>query len=165
MEIRYITPSDDRNAISRIYARSWRSAYRGIVPQEYLDSLKDDGWAGNPDIPGWRTMVCVEDGGYIGTSTFCGDRSGRYPGWGEIVSIYLLPEHMGKGLGRMLMESVLAEMRKQGYADVYLWVLEDNLPARGFYENLGFVDSGESMTENIGGKELHVLRYVCRGNA
>ena len=43
MEIRKAT-IDDVKAISRIHALSWKSAYKGIVPQAYLDELKEDFW-------------------------------------------------------------------------------------------------------------------------
>ncbi|HEX3025693.1 MAG TPA: GNAT family N-acetyltransferase, partial [Clostridia bacterium] len=45
--VRPAQPSDAPE-ISRIYAASWRRAYRGMVPQEYLDQLKDknDHWTG-----------------------------------------------------------------------------------------------------------------------
>lgn len=39
MEIRRIQESDDRWKISRIYEESWKFAYQGIVPQDYLDSI------------------------------------------------------------------------------------------------------------------------------
>ena len=39
MEIRYLTPEDDPLAVSNIYESSWKYAYRGIVPQSYLDSI------------------------------------------------------------------------------------------------------------------------------
>ena len=39
MEIRYITHSDNRLAISKIYEDSWKHAYKGIIPQEYLNSI------------------------------------------------------------------------------------------------------------------------------
>lgn len=45
MEIRHIQKDDDRSAISRIYEESWKFAYRGIVPQEYLDSIPEGRWA------------------------------------------------------------------------------------------------------------------------
>ena len=45
MEIRHYRDCDNLRDISRIYARSWKSAYRGIVPQEYLDALPEDRWA------------------------------------------------------------------------------------------------------------------------
>lgn len=39
MEIRYITKSDDRFVISKVYEESWKYAYQGIVPQDYLTSI------------------------------------------------------------------------------------------------------------------------------
>ena len=41
MEIRYHSESDDRKEISRIYEESWKYAYRGIIPQEYLDAIPE----------------------------------------------------------------------------------------------------------------------------
>ena len=39
MEIRHVKRTDDRYAISRIYEESRKFAYKGIVPQSYLDSI------------------------------------------------------------------------------------------------------------------------------
>lgn len=39
MEIRTINNADDRNAISQIYEESWKYAYKGIIPQSYLNSI------------------------------------------------------------------------------------------------------------------------------
>ena len=52
MEIRYITESDNRDAISRIYEESWKYAYRGIVPQEFLDDLPESRWVEKIGTPG-----------------------------------------------------------------------------------------------------------------
>lgn len=56
-------------------------------------------------------------------------RDPSLPDWGEIVSIYLLPEHFGKGYGSVL-------LKHAGYEDAYLWVWKDNKPARLFYEKI-----------------------------
>ena len=37
MEIRLLLPGDDRREVSRVYEEIWRFAYRGIIPQAYLD--------------------------------------------------------------------------------------------------------------------------------
>lgn len=50
MEIRKAT-IDDVKDISRIHALSWKSAYKGIVPQTYLDELKEDFWV--PVFEAW----------------------------------------------------------------------------------------------------------------
>lgn len=44
MEIRYITPADDRMLISKVYEESWKYAYKGIIPQHYLDSIPECRW-------------------------------------------------------------------------------------------------------------------------
>ncbi len=162
MEIRYIRASDDRKAISRIYEQSWRYAYRGIVPQDYLDAIPEGRWVKNQDIPGWHTMICMEDGIYVGTSSFSRSRLEQYGDSGEVISLYLLPEYMGKGYGRQLFGAVLEEFNKQGYSEVYLWVLEENLPARRFYETAGFSCTDDRMTSLIGGKKLQEIRYIYR---
>ena len=162
MKIRYLEPSDDRKAVSRIYENSWKYAYKGIIPDGYLDSIREGRWAGNLDIQGWSTLVLLEDGEYVGTCSFSAARSPEYPGSGEIISIYLLPEYTGRGYGAMLLETALCELGKQGYDDVYLWVLEENWNARRFYEKNGFEFSGDIAEITIGGKVLREVRYVFR---
>lgn len=39
MEIRPLRETDDRLEISRIYEKSWKLAYQGIIPQAYLDGI------------------------------------------------------------------------------------------------------------------------------
>ena len=45
MDIQKITETDDFNAIGEIYAQSRKTAYQGIVPQDYLDGLAGSRWA------------------------------------------------------------------------------------------------------------------------
>lgn len=47
------------------------------------------------------------------------------------------PAHQGRGIGRMLVEPVIAEARRKG-KDLYLHVALHNDRARHLYENLGF---------------------------
>ena len=162
MEIRYLNSADDRAAISRIYEKSWKYAYRGIIPQDYLDAIPEGRWVKNLDIPGWHNLVCIENGEYIGTSSFSRSRSEQFPDAGEVISIYLLPEYIGKGYGGKLLEAAAAELKKQGFDEIYLWVLEENSNARRFYEHMGFKCAREYMETNIGGKDLKEVRYVFR---
>lgn len=158
--IRYIDENDDRSKISSVYEQSWKTAYRGIVPDDYLDSIPAGRWASKVDNPSWHTLVCLEDGQIIGTSSFCKSRFDVFEGYGEIISIYLLPEYVGKGCGRQLMERALSELRKQGYTKAFLWVLEENNRARAFYEKMGFTISDKSIESNIGGKDLKEVSYT-----
>jgi len=162
MEVRYMIPADDRRMISKVYEESWKSAYKGIIPQEYLDSIPEGRWAPNLDKLGWGTMVCMDHGKIIGTSSFCKSRFERFQGWGEIVSIYLLPDSIGRGYGKILMDAVLSELKRQEYEDVFLWVLEENIRARNFYRQYGFLQTDDFLDNTIGGKNLREIRYVYK---
>ena len=107
-------------------------------------------------------MVCIDNGKIVGTSSFCKSRFEQLQGWGEIISIYLLPDYIGKGYGKILIDAVLSELKRQGYEDVFLWVLEENVRARNFYEKYGFLLTDDVSDANIGGKVLREMRYVYK---
>ncbi len=160
MEIRPVGKSDDRAAISRVYAESWKYAYKGIVPQDYLDGLSEDKWSLAPDKPGLYSLVLLDGEKIVGTSSCCKSRWSDMEGWGEIVSIYLLPEYIGKGLGAPLLKAAEGCLRGLGFNKIFLWVLEENLRARRFYERNGFASSGKYTESEIGGKILREAQYT-----
>lgn len=159
MEIRQIKENDDRFAISRIYEESWKFAYKDIIPQSYLESIPAGNWVSNLDKEGMNTLVMCEDDMYIGTSSYCKSRFSDFADFGEIVSIYLLPQYIGRGYGMRLLDAVVGELSYLGFQDIHLWVLEDNLRARRFYEKAGFVSSKNYLNDTIGGKELREMQY------
>lgn len=159
MEVRYVTADDSRAAISEIYEKSWKHAYCGIIPQDYLDSIPQGRWESVPDRAGMRTILCLEDAKPVGVSSFGVSRLERLDTWGEIVSLYLLPEHMGRGIGRALLEHVVTELRASGFERIFLWVLEENVRARRFYERCGFRQTNDFTDISIGGKDLREIRY------
>lgn len=128
MEIRKAT-LDDVREISRIHALSWKSAYKGIVPQGYLDELKLDFWV--PAFETWlkenlvTAQLVLENGSPVGCVAYGKARDQSLPNWGEIISIYLLPDYFGKGYGSILLNSALSDLKKSGYQKVYLWVLRE----------------------------------------
>ena len=161
MEIRYMKQTDDKYAISRIYEESWKFAYKDIIPQSYLESIPAGRWVTNLNNKEMDTLVLIEDGKFIGTSSYCKSRFSEFSDWGEIVSIYFLPQYIGKGYGKKLLNAVVEELASLGFQDIFLWVLEENLRARKFYEKAGFHFSGNSLNDSIGGKELRELQYCC----
>ena len=62
----------------------------------------------------------------------------------EICEFYVEPFFKGQGIGRKLMEHVIAESKESGKSRIFLWVLEENGAARRFYEANGFRASGET---------------------
>lgn len=61
----------------------------------------------------------------------------------EICEFYVEPFFKGQGIGRKLLEHVIAESKGGGKSRIFLWVLEENGAARRFYEANGFRASGE----------------------
>lgn len=159
MEIRLLLPEDDRLAVSRIYEESWKYAYKGIIPQSFLDGISEGNRIENLDREGVCHLVAVVDGKLVGTSSYCKSRFSKYADYGEIISIYFLPEYMGMGYGKTLLSAAVEKLSEMGFRDVFLWVLEENHSARAFYERCGFSASGERMTSEIGGKTLAELQY------
>lgn len=56
----------------------------------------------------------------------------------ELQKIYYLPECTGLGLGRKLMNAVMAKAAERGESYLWLDVLDSNPRARAFYQELGF---------------------------
>lgn len=163
MEIREAT-IDDVKYISRIHALSWKEAYRGIVPQAYLDELKEDFWV--PAFTGWikgnalAAQLIYDRGSPVGCIAYGKSRDEALHDWGEIVSLYLLKEYFGKGYGSGLFASALQDLRQSGYKSIYLWVLKENERARRFYERNGFQCSTDECIFEIMGKQLTDVRYI-----
>jgi ribosomal protein S18 acetylase RimI-like enzyme len=56
----------------------------------------------------------------------------------EMKRLYVRPAFRGKGIGRVLSESVVAEARRLGYAAMRLDTLASMVGARGLYRSMGF---------------------------
>ena len=161
MEIRHLLPEDNLLEISNIYEQSWKFAYKNIIPHDFLDGIPSGRWAGNISRTGMNNnLVVLENGKPIGTSCFGKSRWEKFSEYGEIISIYFLPEYMGKGYGKFLIERVTGELKNLGFEKILLWVLEENHRARKFYEKCGFVQTGEFRDDNIGGKDLREVMYI-----
>ncbi len=155
---------DDVKDISRIYAQSWKTAYVGMVPQRFLDTIDDERWVEkfSRDIgDGTLQALMICDGDTpAGCAAFGASRDEKMQGWGEIVSIYLHPEYFGRGYGEALLMATVGALKEQGYERIYLWVLRENERARRFYEKHGFVDNGDACMLDFMGEELVDLRYM-----
>lgn len=147
--IRPATP-EDAPGITRTHIRSWQSSYRGLVAQDYLDSLDTverlAGWQrilAQPETFGVYVAV-TPDTGEIGGFCAVGKNLGSTPGYpGELYAIYLLDEAKGLGTGRALFQEGLQWLREHGLWPMCLWVLKENTRARGFYERMGGHLAGE----------------------
>jgi ribosomal-protein-alanine N-acetyltransferase len=80
------------------------------------------------------TALVAEDGTVAGF--IIGFVSGE---WGKVVTLDVLPERRGEGLGRGLMEALEEEMTSQGAGASLLEVAVENRGALSLYSKLGYV--------------------------
>lgn len=153
--IREMAP-EDIDQVRQIYILGWQNAFRGIVPQPYLDTMNLDDWA--PPLNG--AYVLTDANTILGTSSIGPARDSTFDGWGEIISIYILPHLIGQGHGHQLFTFVQNQLLEQQYSNIYLTVFEENHRARTFYEKHNFSWNGERLPVHVGGKDLIELRYV-----
>jgi len=155
----------DAHDMAVVFVRSWQSAYRGIVPDDYLASLSIKKRAEriiNDFDEHERKLfyyVAEKDDEIIGCIVLSECRNEDKSNAGEVLAIYLFEEYWDKGYGRKMMEHAINVFRRIGYEETVVWVLEENLKARRFYEKLGFTFDG-TKTELEKGKVLSVIRYT-----
>lgn len=145
---------------SYIYAKSWKAAYKDIVPQKYLDGLSLDRWTEFLKNSPFQNFLLKDSGVYVATSSIVKARDRKYSGYGEIVSIYVLPEYFNRGYGTFLFDSMLEKLRSMQLNKICLWVLEENLNARRFYQKFGFTPNGDKKNLIICDKQLTEICYV-----
>lgn len=127
-----------------------------------MDGIPENQWS-EILVNELSNMWIVSDGNKIvGSSTYAPARNEEYSGWGEIISIYLLPSYFHRGIGTKLLRASMNELSSMGHSNIYLWVLEDNHLARQFYEKNGFKFNGDRLQSVIGGKTLNEIRYVLQ---
>ncbi|MES2738318.1 MAG: GNAT family N-acetyltransferase [Verrucomicrobiota bacterium] len=156
---------EDARRIAEIQVASWQVAYRGILPDEYLDQInveqREAVWRGCCGKEGDVLWVGMRDEVVAG---FCHVRASRDAdadsACAEVTSIYLDPAKWRRGLGRELMGAALTSARERGFERISLWVLRENLAARLFYEALGFRPDDTVKTETFSGCTLHEMRYI-----
>ena len=134
---------DDAPAIARVHVATWRSAYRGLLPDDFLASLSqthyEERWRRNLSDGAARIYVAEDVDGVVGFASGGPERAGENGYAGELYAIYILEDAQGRGHGRRLVQAVVGGLRELGIRNMIVWVLRDNSAARGFYERLGGV--------------------------
>jgi ribosomal protein S18 acetylase RimI-like enzyme len=77
----------------------------------------------------------------------------------EVDAIYLLDEAKRQGIGKSLMREMAEQLMANGYRSLQVNVLEQNAPARRFYESLGGKLSASGVFK-YDGFELPDVTYV-----
>jgi GNAT superfamily N-acetyltransferase len=160
----------DAQSIADVAVAGWRTAYRGILPDDFLDSLRVDAREA-----AWHEMLSRDLDG--GTPAWVAERGGRVAGFvssgpprdgdvplpaAEVYAIYVLPEAWRGGTGRSLLAAAVDHWRAHGATTLVLWVLEANERARAFYEAMGWQPDGGRQELRLGGTAVFEVRYRRR---
>lgn len=140
--IKRMETEDEIQGKAYVHWKAWHEAYPGLVSQEYLDrlTLEKCGEMARRWTDG--ILVAKEHGHVIGFAGY-GNRGEEATETGELFAMYILSEYYGKGIGQLLMNAALEELK--GYRQICLWVLKENKRAIRFYEKNGFSPDGEEV--------------------
>ena len=155
----------DAELIARMHTTSWRSAYRGIMRDEYLDGGIDE-----ERLDEWRRRLHTLHEESLGFIALLDDQPAgfifgfrnEHDCWGTIIdNLHVMPEWKGRGIGRQLMARFATALIDRGdAAGVFLWVYERNTAARRFYERVGGTMSEETDYTVPGGGTARILRMT-----
>lgn len=154
----------DTSTVGEVHVRAWQEAYRGVMPDEYLDGLRSEDRA---DM--WRRSIEADrsgqcdvitlDGQVAGFAAYGPERNIDDPTRGELYAINLHPDNWRRGLGRQLLRHATADLSRQGFTEAVLWVEASNDRARRFYETEGWLFDGTERTDTVQGATVDEVRY------
>ena len=163
--VRDATPAD-ADAIAQLHALSWRTAYRGILTDDYLDKIAE-----HDRRLDWRTRfsegdagtrlvrLAIDDDLLVGFMCAYLDRDEQ--GGALLDNLHIHPDTKGLGVGRMLMAQAVAwVLEHRPSSSLHLWVYEANHAARGFYERFGGVTVERIVQRACDGRDLPFMRYA-----
>ena len=156
----------DIHAVSEINIHAWRSAYKDIISQQYLDELdikkSEVNWAeGFTKHNDLIRLVCLSEEGIV-CGYLCGgrarDKNGKIDG--ELYAIYVSPNKKRNGCGELLFKEFKKELIRLEFKNMNVWVLEANYSGRKFYEKMGGLQSSHTKYFSIGEQKLLEISYV-----
>jgi GNAT superfamily N-acetyltransferase len=160
--IRDAQPGDE-SAVADVHVRAWKAAYRGLLPEDFLEELAPEhrvpGYRfglGDPRAP--RTLLAFDGETLLGFATFGPCRDEDAAGAGELFALYIDPARWRTGAGRALLLAARERLRELGFHEAVLWVLCGNEAAERFYAADGWGRDGSSRWEDPWGVRSQVFR-------
>jgi len=155
----------DIELVAALHVASWRTAYRGIFTDVYLDTEAEAErrahWTRRLASPvATHTGIVVEQADV--PVAFCYLIADADPARGtQLDNLHVAPAVRGAGLGRHLLARAAQEIAARGWpAGLHLWVFEANTGARRFYERHGAVIIDRTVYASADGGANAALCYA-----
>jgi ribosomal protein S18 acetylase RimI-like enzyme len=161
----------DAAEIAKVQVKTWQTAYKGQLPEAYLNSLSIEQrkvrWQKILEKPedNAYNLVAEVEGKVVG---FCSVDKSRSEDMsedtGELWAIYVDKNYQGKRIGTILLNKGLDNLRERGFKKAILWVLTSNWKTRKWYESKGWTVEGKTTIDKRDGFELEETRYITNLN-
>ena len=154
---------EDLWSVSSINVKAWKSAYRGIVDDEFLNDLKVEDKYNKilKEYNGKGIIIAEINNEVVGfcrytiNNLFSQDLNDIDC---ELCAIYVKPDMKRQGIGKTLFYYVTKEQKENNNKNMILWCLKENYNSRKFYEKMGGILYGEKEIE-IGEKKYKEVGY------
>ncbi|MFJ8748534.1 GNAT family N-acetyltransferase [Streptomyces sp. NPDC102441] len=130
-------------------ALALRSKAHWGYDEAFMAACRDELTVHPGDTAGGRTAVAEEDGRVLGFTTL----SGEPPG-GALAMMFVEPDAIGRGLGRLLFEHTMTQARRLGFVRL---TIDADPNAEPFYTAMGAVRIGTTPSGSVQDRELPLL--------
>ncbi|KQV64858.1 hypothetical protein ASC64_14140 [Nocardioides sp. Root122] len=152
---------EDAEAFADLHLDVWEEAYAALMPTSVFTERRA---RRDERVTSWRTIIetgssanllaWAADGTLVGFSSTGPGRDDPADGLPplELMGLYVRASAYGTGVGHALLTAAISD------SDAYLWVLDGNARAIGFYERQGFRFDGATKPEDVGLERRMVRR-------
>src|SRR5687768_13123740 len=129
MKVRTAAP-EDAASIAEIHVAAWQAAYRGLIPDAYLDELTVEKrlelWQRRLAQPHPGRLLVADDSESLAGFCLFGptrDEDGKGKPIGEVIALNVRPGCWRQGVGRALCIQAIEEARRHfGWTAMTLWI-------------------------------------------
>jgi len=129
----------------------WRHLFPDWTLEQTIDELRDH--ASRRDKP--TTLVAIEGDELLGSVSLLDEDAPEFKDRGDawLASLYVVPEARGRGLGKQLVQALVAFAAAQGVERLWLFTPEH----ASFYARLGWRPQGSA---TLHGASVHLMDIV-----
>jgi ribosomal protein S18 acetylase RimI-like enzyme len=161
LTIRNISEEDIPQVVD-IQVEGWKAAYKGIIDDEFLKSMDKEKQIERrkADYKQGNFIVAEIEGEIVGFCRFSdivlSNDSEKFDC--ELMALYVKPELKQQGIGKIMFNYVVNDLKGKEKSKMILWCLKENYPSRAFYEKMGGIIVGEHEIE-IGDKTYQEVGF------